>query len=129
LRSKPKCLRKFAREGLVADDEGQLDNLRLREMFPKPHQTLVRHIEVIPYGPLAELQRGALSLIEVRAFSIRQNVSEFLGRDTCFHANGVTDVHSVEYAVERGHLHVEERAKLSVDVSEPLDGTVQATEP
>jgi hypothetical protein len=129
LRDKPKCLRKLAREGLISDDEGQLDDLCLREMFPQPHQTLVRHVEVIPDGPLAKLHRGALTLVEVRAFSIRQNVSEFLGRDANFHANGVTDVHSVEHAVERGHLHVEERAKMSVDFSEPLDGTVQATEP
>ena len=129
MRDKPICLRKLAREGLIPDDEGELDDLCLREMFPQPYQTLVRHLEVIPDGPLAELQRGALPLIEVRAFSIRQNVSEFLGRDTFFHANGVTDVHSVEHAIERGHLHVEERAKLSVDFAEPLDGTVQATEP
>ena len=129
MRDKPKCLRKLAREGLIPDDEGELDDLCLREMFPQPHQTFVRHIEVIPDGPLAELQRGAFPLIEVRAFSICQNVSEFLGRDTCFHANGVTDVHSVEHTIERGHLHVEERAKLSVDFSEPLDGAVQATEP
>ena len=129
MRDKPKCLRKLARESLIPDDEGELDDLCLREVFPQPHQTLVRHLEVIPDDPLAELQRGALPVIEVRAFSIRQNVSEFLGQDTFFHANGVTDVHSVEHAVERGHLHVEERAKLSVDFAEPLDGTVQATEP
>ena len=98
-------------------------------MFPQPYQTFVRHIEVVPDGPLAELHRGALPFIEVRAFSIGQNVSEFLGRDALFHANGVSDVHSVEYAVERGHLHVEERAKLSVNFSEPLDGAVQAAQP
>ena len=129
MRDKPKCLRKLGRESLIPDDEGELDDLCLREMFPQAQQTLVRHLEFIPDGSLAELQRGALPLIEVRAFSIRQNISEFLGRDTFFHANGVTDVHSVEHAVERGHLHVEERAKLSVDFAEPLDGTVQATEP
>jgi len=129
LRDKPERLRKLAREGLIPDDEGELDDLCLREMFPQPDQTLVRHLAVIPDGPLAELHSGALPFIEVRAFSIRQNVSEFLGRDTCFHANGVTDVHSVEHAVERSHLHVQERAKLSVDFAEPLDGAVQAAEP
>lgn len=124
MRNKPKCFRKLAREGLIPDDEGELDDFCLREMFPQPHQALVRQIEVIPDGSLAEFKRGTLALIEMRTFSIRQNVSEFLGRDAFSHANGVTNVHSIEHAVERGHLHVEQRAKLSINFPEPLDGTV-----
>jgi hypothetical protein len=124
LRSKLKRLRKLAREGLVPDDESQLDDLSRREMLPQSHQALVRHFEVVPDGPLTEFKRGALPLIEARAFSIRQNVSEFLRRDTRFHADGVADVHSVGNAVDRGHVHVEQCAKLSIDFSEPLDGTV-----
>ena len=129
MRSKPKCLRKLAREGLVPDDEGQFDDLRRRKMLAQPHQTLVRHLEVVADGPLTEFKRGALPLIEARASSIRHNVTEFLGGDTHLHADGVADVQSIGHTVERGHLHVEQCAKLSIDCPEPLDGAVEATEP
>ena len=129
LRRKPKRLRKLACEGLVPDDEGELDDLRCCEMFPKLHEALVRHLEVVAGDPLAEFERGALSLTEMRAPPIDQNVGELLCRDTHFHADGVADVHSIGHAVERGHLHVEQRAKLSIDLPEPLNGTIEAAEP
>ncbi len=83
-----------------------------------------RHLEVVADGPLAKFKRGALPLGEKRAFSLRQNVSEFVCRNTHFHADGVADVHSIGHPVERGHLHVEQCAKLSIDFSEPLDGAI-----
>ena len=129
MRSKSERLRKLAREGLVPDDEGQLDDLRLHEMLPQPRQTLVRHLKVVADGPLAEFERGAFPLIEAWVCSIRHNVTEFLGGNTHFHADGVADVHSIGHAVERGHLHVEQCAKLSIDYPEPLDRAVEATEP
>ena len=111
-------------KGLVPDDEGQFDDLRLGKMLPQPHQTLVRHLKVVADRPLTEFKRGTLPLIEARASSICQNVTEFLRWNTHLHADGVADVHSIGHAVERGHLHVEQCAKLSIDFSEPLDGTV-----
>src|SRR5260370_19749769 len=98
-------------------------------MFPQPHETIVRRLELVTGDPLAEFEGGALPLTEMRASPIHQNVGELLHRDTHFHADGVADIHSVGHAVERSHLHVEQGAKLSIDLPEPLDGTVEATEP
>src|SRR5216684_8397841 len=125
----PPGLRKFAGKGLEADDERQLRDLCFREMFPNLREALFGYFEVVAGNPLAELERGPLSLTEVRALSVRQDIGEFLRRNSPRHADGVADVHSVRHAVERGHLDVEQGAKLSVDLSEPLDGSVEAAEP
>jgi hypothetical protein len=109
---------------LVTDDEGKLDDLRLREMFAEPQHTFIRNLEIIPDRPLGEIKRSTFPLIEVRAFSISQNISQFPHRDTLFHANGVADVHSIERTVGSSHLHIKQCAKLSVDFAEPFDGAV-----
>ena len=83
------------------------DALRLREMFSQAHQTLLRHLKVVPDGSFTEFERGALRLTEAWVPPIRQNISEFLNRNTRSHADGVADIHSKGYAIERGHLHVE----------------------
>jgi hypothetical protein len=59
----------------------------------------------------------------------RRDIGELLGRDTHLHADGVTDVHSIRRAVKRGHLDVEQGAKRSVDLPEPLDGAIETADP
>src|SRR6266545_5554286 len=125
----PPGLRKLAGKGLVADDERQLHDLSLCKMLPYARQALFGHLEVVAGNPLAELERGPLPLAEARALSVCQDIGELLRRDTRLHADGVTDVHSVRRAVERGHLDVEQGAKLSVDLPEPLDGAIETPNP
>ena len=110
MRRKSKGLGKFAREGLVPDDERQLDDLRRREVFLEPREALVGDLEVVTSYALAEFERRTLPLVEVWAFSIGSNVREFLCRDARFHADGVADVHSEGRPIERGHLDVHQRA-------------------
>src|SRR5215469_12394171 len=110
LRRKSKGLGKLAREGLVPDDERQLDDLRRREVFLEPREALVGDLEVVTSYALAEFERGTLPFVEVRAFSIGSNVREFLCRDARFHADGVADVHSEGHPIERSHLDIQQRA-------------------
>jgi hypothetical protein len=53
---------------LVADDEGELDDLRLLEIFAEPNHTFVRNIEFLSDRPFAEFKRSTFPLIEVKAF-------------------------------------------------------------
>ncbi len=75
-------LRKFAGKGLEADDERQLHDLCFRKMFPNLREALFGYLEVVTGNPLAELERGPLSLTVVRALSVRQDIGEFLRRDS-----------------------------------------------
>src|SRR5882724_3578712 len=129
LRLQPHRLRKFARKGLVSDDERELHDLWFREMLAKPCEALFRYVQVVAGDPLAEVERRPLALTVARAVAVPEDVGEFLRRDTLPHADGVTDIHSIRRTIERGDLHVEQRAKLAVDLPEPLDGAVEAADP
>src|SRR5262249_23667281 len=114
---------------LIADDERQLDGLRIAEMLAKSRPALVRHVLIVTDDPLAELERHTLPLTEVRTRQVRPDVGQLFLRYADRHADGVTDVHSVCDVVERRHLHVEQRAKLGVDFAEPFDRAVEAADP
>jgi len=113
LRLQPHCLRKFARKRLVSDDERELHDLCFREVLSQPGEALVRYVQVVAGDPLAEFERHPLALIVARALAVPDDVGESLRRDTLPHADGVTDVRSIWRAIERGDLHVEQRAALS----------------
>ena len=125
----PERLRELAGEGLVADDERQLDDLRVREVLPEARAAPVGDLEVVPRDPLAEFERGALASREVRALPVPAEVGERLRGYPTPHADGVADVHSVGHAVERRHLEVEQGAEPRVDRPQPLDGAVERTHP
>lgn len=86
-------------------------------------------MQVVAGDPLAEFERRPLALTVARALAVPDDVGESLHRDPRPHADGVTDVHSIGRAIERGDLHVEQRAKLAVDRPEPLDGAVETADP
>jgi hypothetical protein len=125
LRRKGERLRKFTREGLVSDDERELDDLGGCEMFLQLHKTFVRDLAVVADDPLAEFKRRTLPVVEMWAVAIDQKISKLFRWYPYLHANGVADVHSVKHAIKGRHLHVEQRAKLSIDLSEPFDGAVE----
>jgi hypothetical protein len=99
------------------------------KVLAQPGEALVRYVQVVAGDPLAEFERHPLALTVARALAVPCDVDESLRRDPLPHADGVTDVHSIGRAIERGDLHVEQRAKLAVDLAEPLDGAVEATDP
>src|SRR6266705_2284581 len=47
LRLQPHRLRKFARKGLVSDDERELHDLWFREMLSQPCEALFRNVQVV----------------------------------------------------------------------------------
>lgn len=63
----PPGFRELAGKGLVADDERQFDDLRLREMLSHPRQTVLGGVvEIGSCDLLGKLERAPLSLAEQR---------------------------------------------------------------
>src|SRR5207247_9008687 len=96
------CLRELAGKGLVANDEGQLHDLRLTEVLVEPRPALVCNLLVVADDALAELQRRALPRARVGARRVRGDVDQLLARGPRLPAVDVTQPQSVR-AEQRAH--------------------------
>src|SRR5882762_5127065 len=122
-------LRELTGEGLVADDERELEDFRLGEVLTKPLEARIGHVKVVANDGGGEFERRALAIRE-RGTRLPRREGGELGRGNAdSHADGVADVHSVRTLVEVGDMHVEKGAERSIDRTEPLDRAIEASEP
>src|SRR5262245_43966710 len=129
LRTQAEGLGELAGEGLVADDERQLDNLGLREVLREPGDADIGDFTVLANDRFGIGERRALARGEPLAGRIIGERVELLDRNTLLRADGAADVHSVRAAVELGDVHVQEGPERRVDTAEPFHRAVERAEP
>src|SRR5207302_4292739 len=93
---------------LVAEDERQLHDLRLRKVRPEPGEAEVGHLAVLAGDAFGELERRLLPRREAGVVRVSGEGGQRLDGDSGLHADGALDVHSVDAAAQRGDVDLKE---------------------
>src|SRR5262245_66209742 len=91
LRRQAEGLGELAGEGLVADDERQLDDLGLREVLPQPGDTGVGNFTILADDRFGVRERGALARGEPLTGRISGERAELLERNALLRDSGAAE--------------------------------------